>query len=107
MLLQLNSVINGRYIPTRFIASGGMAEVYEASDRYCLKKVALKVIKEELQDDIFEIDRFKNEARFVSMFSHNHIIKIYNVGKYNGNFFIAYELLDCKTVKEKRVFAKY
>ena len=100
MLLPLNSVINERYIPSRFVASGGMAEIYEARDIYCRKKVALKVIKEELQDDLFELDRFKNEARFVAMFSHNHIIKIYNVGKYRNLFFIAYEFLDGKTLKD-------
>lgn len=100
MLLPLNTLINERYIPTRYITSGGMAEIYEARDTYCRKKVALKVIKEELSDDLFELDRFKNEARFVAMFSHNHIIKIFNVGKYKQNFFISYEFLDGKTLKD-------
>lgn len=100
MLLPLNTLINERYIATRYITSGGMAEIYEARDTYCRKKVALKVIKEELCDDLFELDRFKNEARFVAMFSHNHIIKIFNVGKYKQNFFISYEYLEGKTLKD-------
>lgn len=100
MLLPLHTLINERYIPTRYITSGGMAEIYEARDTYCRKKVALKVIKEELCDDLFELDRFKNEARYVANFDHNHIIKIYNVGKYKQNFFISYEFLDGKTLKD-------
>ena len=100
MIIPLHTLIYSRYIPTRFIGMGGMAEIYEANDTYCHKTVAIKVIKEEYKDDLFEIDRFKNEARYVAMFSHPHIINIYNVGKYNGNFFIVYELLSGKTLKD-------
>ncbi|MCR4912096.1 MAG: serine/threonine protein kinase [Bacilli bacterium] len=100
MILPLHTLIYNRYIPTRYIASGGMAEIYEANDTYSHKPVAIKVIKEEYKDDLFELDRFKNEARYVSMFSHPHIINIFNVGKYNDNFFIVYELLSGKTLKE-------
>ena len=52
------------------------------------------------KDDLFELDRFQNEARYVSMFSHPHIINIFNIGKYKDNFFIVYELLSGKTLKE-------
>ena len=100
MILPLHTLIYSRYIPTRYIASGGMAEIYEANDTYSHKAVAIKVIKEEYKDDLFELDRFQNEARYVSMFSHPHIINIFNIGKYKDNFFIVYELLSGKTLKE-------
>lgn len=100
MILPLNKLVDDRYIPTRFIASGGMAEIYEANDTYCHKTVAIKVIKEQFKDSIFEMERFKNEARYASMFSHPHIIKIYNIGKYQDNFFISFELMRGKTLKD-------
>lgn len=100
MLLPLQSLVYSRYIPTRYITSGGMAEIYEANDTYTRKVVVLKVIKEELCDDLFEMDRFKNEARFVAMFDFSHIIKILNVGKYKDSFFIVYERLTGKTLKD-------
>lgn len=95
MILPINKLIDSRYIVTRFIGSGGMAEIYEANDTFTHKKVALKIIK---SDD--EIDKFENEARFISMFNHPHIIKIYNVGSYDGKMFISYELGLGRTFKE-------
>lgn len=100
MILPINKLVDNRYIPTKFIASGGMAEIYEAHDTYCHKAVALKVIKEEFKDSVFELERFKNEARYASMFSHHHIIKIFNIGKYLDNFFISFELMRGKTLKD-------
>ena len=100
MILPINKLVDNRYIPTRFIASGGMAEIYEANDTYCHKNVAIKIIKEQFRDSIFEMERFKNEARYASMFSHPHIIKIYNIGKYQGNLFISLELMRGRTLKD-------
>ena len=100
MILPINKLVDNRFIPTKFIASGGMAEIYEANDTYCHKAVALKVIKEQYKDNIFDMERFKNEARYASMFSHPHIIKIFNIGKYLDNFFISFELMKGRTLKD-------
>ena len=100
MILPINQLVDSRYIPTRYIGEGGMAEIYEANDIYCHKNVAIKVIKSELKDDYLELERFKNEARFASMFTNEHIIKIFNIGSYQGHFFISYELMKGSTLKE-------
>lgn len=109
MLLPINTLIDSRFVVNRFLASGGMAEVYEAYDTYTKKAVALKIIKKELYDDDDEVERFKNEARFISMFNNSHIIKIFNVGDYKGDFFISYELMKGKTMKtllDERAFLR-
>lgn len=100
MILPIDKLVDNRFIPTKFIASGGMAEIYEAHDTYCHKAVAIKVIKEQFKDSVFELERFKNEARYASMFSHPHIIKIFNIGKYLDNFFISLELMRGRTLKD-------
>ena len=100
MVLPLNTLLNGRYILSRHTASGGMADVYEAKDIVTDKVVALKFLKEKYLLDETQIERFKNEARFTSMFNHPNILKIYNVGDYNGQLFLSYELLKGKTLKE-------
>ena len=100
MILPINKLVDNRYIPTKFIASGGMAEIYEANDTFCHKSVAIKIIKEQFRDSIFDMERFKNEARYAAMFSHPHIIKIFNIGKYQGNLFISFELMRGKTLKD-------
>ena len=98
MIFPHNALIDSRFVINRFLTAGGMAEIYEAYDTYTQKAVALKIVKNEYLNDDYEVERFKNEARFTSMFSHPHIVKIFNVGTYNGHFFISYELMRGKTL---------
>ena len=100
MSLPLNQVIDGRYVAVRLLGSGGVAYIYEASDRYTRKSVALKINKEQFKDDIEQKERLENEARFAAMFSHPHICHINNVGEYNGQMFISYELMKGQTLKD-------
>ncbi len=100
MALILNQTIDSRYILYRYVASGGMADIYEALDRVLNKPVALKFLKEKSLDDGNAVEQFKNEARFISIFSHMNIMKIYNYGEYEGRPYISYELLKGKTLKE-------
>lgn len=100
MIFPINQLVDSRYIISRYVTSGGKAEIYEAHDTYTNKLVALKVIKDDLNNDIDEIKRIKNEARFASMFSSRHIIDVYNVGTYKKNFFISYEFLRGRTLKD-------
>lgn len=97
MPLPLHQLIDSRYVATRLLGSGGVAEIYEASDRYTRQDVALKINK---NNDPIQIERLENEARFTSMFSHPHIIKILNVGYYEGQLFLSYELMKGKTMKD-------
>ena len=100
MPVSLNQTIDSRYVLYRYVASGGMAEVYEAHDRILNKPVALKFIKENFLNDSNAVEQFKNEARITSIFSHMNVMKIYNVGEYQDRPYISYELLKGKTLKE-------
>ena len=100
MVLKINKLLNSRYIVTKYIGSGGAGEIYEANDTYNRRSVALKVLQEKYLDNFEEKERFENEARFASMFSHPHIIKIYNFDYYDKIPFISYELMKGKTLKD-------
>lgn len=100
MPLPIDKLVDNRFIPTKYLGGGGMADVYEANDTYTHKRVALKIIKEQFSNSEYELERFKNEARYVSMFSHPHIVKIYNIGTYHNDMFISYELANGMTLKE-------
>lgn len=99
-MLELNKPINSRYILYRYVASGGMADIYEAQDTVLNKPVALKFLKEKYLEDKDSLEQFKNESRFISIFNHPNILKIYNVGEYSDRPFMSYELLKGKTLKE-------
>ena len=100
MPLTINQMIDSRYILYRYVASGGMADIYEANDRILNKAVALKFLKEKSVDDSAAIEQFKNEARFTSIFSHMNIMKIFNYGEFEGRPYISYELLKGRSIKE-------
>ena len=100
MAFELDKIVLSRYIISKHLASGGMADIYEAKDIIYDKPVALKILKEKLLNNDYELEQFKNEARFTAMFNHPHIMKIYNVGSFDNIPFVSYELLKGKTLKE-------
>ena len=100
MAIELNKLFLSRYIIYRHLASGGMADVYEANDVVIKKPVALKFLKSKYLDDAYQVQQFENEARSIAIFNNPHIMRIYNVGIYEGQPFVSYELLRGKTLKE-------
>lgn len=100
MNVELNKLIDSRYILFRHVASGGMADIYEAQDVILNKPVALKFLKEKFLVDIDSLEQFKNESRFISIFNHPNILSIYNVGEYFNRPYVSYELLKGKTLKD-------
>ena len=99
-VIELNKLILSRYIISRHLASGGMADIFEANDIVTNKVVALKFLKEKYLESDYELELFMNEARYTAMFNHPHIMKIYNVGEYEGQPFASYEIFKGKTMKE-------
>jgi eukaryotic-like serine/threonine-protein kinase len=71
--------IAGRYRVVRFIASGGMGEVYEAQDLELQMRVALKIIRPEIAHDVHTIERFKREIRLARKVTHPNICSIFDV----------------------------
>ena len=100
-MLKINDRIDDIYRITGRLGSGGMAEVYEASDFVSKRFVAIKILKEELCDDKAQLSRFNNEAKLCAIMSHPNIIKVYNRGEYEGRPYLAYELMKGKTLNEK------
>ena len=100
MPLRFNTLFDSRYVISRYVASGGMAEIYEAHDVVINKPVALKFIKDKYLESLASIEQFKNEARYTSIFNHPNIMRIYNVGEYESKPYVSYELLKGKTLKE-------
>ncbi len=69
-----------QYLIEAYIARGGMAEVYLATDVMLQRKVALKVMLSELAVDQTATARFQREAEAVARLNHPNIIQIYTTG---------------------------
>lgn len=80
---------------------GGMGQVYLARDTRMDRKVALKVLPGQFTNDPDRIARFKQEARAASALNHPNIITIYEVGEFEGIYFIASEYIEGDTLRRK------
>ena len=76
-----NNVIAGRYQLNKLIGSGGMADVYVAHDSVLGRKVAIKVLNEELAANKKFSQRFKQEAKAASAMDHPNIVQVLDAGE--------------------------
>src|SRR6267378_3494983 len=73
VVFEPDRVIAKRYRIVRFIARGGMGEVYEAEDLELHGRVALKTIRPEIADDTASIERFRREIQMARKVTHRNV----------------------------------
>src|SRR3954462_7656804 len=85
-----------RYHIVRKIFEGGMGIVYEAEQngaRDFIKRVAIKVVRQNYASQKQFIDNFIGEAKLVADLIHTNIVQTYHFGEAKGVYFIAMELI--------------
>ena len=97
---QTGDKLAGRYQVVRFIARGGMGEVYEADDLMLSTRIALKTLAATVSDDPQAIRRLKLEVNLARRITHPNVCRIFDIGVHEpgglggGVLFITMELID-------------
>ncbi len=90
----------GHYRIMKKLGAGGMGEVYLAEDTRLHRKVAFKVLPENIAADKERLRRFEQEARAASTLNHPNILTVYEFGFETDIHFLATELIEGETLRE-------
>ncbi|HEX7059858.1 MAG TPA: protein kinase [Solirubrobacterales bacterium] len=89
-----SSSLSGRYELGERLGSGGMSNVYRATDRILERTVAVKILAEHLSDDDRFVARFRREALAVAKLIHPNIVQVYDTGIDEGRHYIVMEFVE-------------
>lgn len=98
-MLSVGMLIDGRYEIVGKIGAGGMSDVYKAKDHTLGRFVAIKVLKQELSEDVNFVTKFRTEAQSAAGLEHPNIVNIYDVGSQDGMYYIVMEYVEGITLK--------
>ena len=99
-MLKTGMIIAERYEIVEKIGTGGMADVYKATDHKLDRFVAVKVLKAEFREDKQFIRKFRSEAQAAAGLAHANIVNIFDVGDDDGVYYIVMELIEGITLKD-------
>jgi serine/threonine protein kinase len=91
---------DGRYRAVRRSDAGGMGEIWEADDTLLGRRVAIKVLAEELAGDPVALRRFRREARATAKLDHPNVIRVYDFIDGEAPFLVL-ELLEGHTLADR------
>jgi hypothetical protein len=94
-------VLGGRYTIHRRLGRGGMGTVYEARDGALERRVAVKVIRDDIAGSPDAADRFRREALVAASFAHPNVVTVYDFGiTDSGRGYLVMERLNGATLRE-------
>jgi serine/threonine protein kinase/Tol biopolymer transport system component len=88
----------GHYQIEEAIGSGGMGEVYLATDTKLGRKIALKTLPPSFVGDPSFLKRFRNEAQAAANINHPNVATVYSVEEFEGIHFLTMEYIEGKTL---------
>ncbi len=91
----------GRFHVEHKLGEGAMSIVYQAHDTEIDRKIAIKLLRPEVEAEAEYRSRFLSEARAAGNLAHANIVTIYDVGECEAGPYIAMELLPGVTLEDR------
>jgi serine/threonine-protein kinase len=91
----------GHYKISESIGTGGMGEVYLATDIVAGRKAALKLLPMHFTGDVERLKRFQQEEHAVVALNHPNILTVYEIGEDQSIHYIASELIEGDTLRQR------
>jgi tRNA A-37 threonylcarbamoyl transferase component Bud32 len=100
--VRASRMLASRYRLERRRGKGGMGAVYEATDAALQRRVAIKLIRDDLVDSVDARQRFRGEARAAANFTHPNVVTIFDYGvEGDMRAFLVMELLRGATLRDE------
>lgn len=89
-------LVADRYLLEEVIATGGMGQVWRATDQTLDRPVAVKVLRPDTADDAGFVERFRAEARHSAALQHPNIATVHDFGEGAHSAYLVMELIEGK-----------
>ncbi|HRI10600.1 MAG TPA: serine/threonine-protein kinase, partial [Nannocystaceae bacterium] len=90
----------GRFAVISVIGRGGMGIVFSAFDEELDRRVAIKLVRRQLDDELRYRERTLREAQALARLSHPNVVHVYEVGEHAGQVFVAMEFVHGQTLRQ-------
>src|SRR5450756_665793 len=87
----VGKILNSRYELEQLIGTGGMADVYRASDNLLGRTVAVKILHPQFAKDLVFIERFRHEAQAAANLNQPNIVNVFDWGIEDSTYYIVME----------------
>ena len=95
------SILNGRYRIEEQVGEGGMARVFKTWDMRRSVYLALKLLREDLAEDIVFVRRFQREAQALANLQHPHIVRFYGLEEDDDRVFLLMDYIEGTTLRKE------
>jgi serine/threonine-protein kinase len=92
--------LGGRYHLDQLLASGGMGQVWAATDEVLGRRVAVKLLKPELAADARLAARFRREAVAAARLNHPNIVSVFDTVGDHGTEAVVMELVRGRSLRQ-------
>lgn len=90
--------LGGRYQLHTPIGRGGVGQVWEADDPRLQRRVAVKTIAHDADD---QLRRFEREVRTLATLNHRSIVTIHDAGQHQGTAYLVMELVEGSSLADQ------